>query len=381
MELQKNLPDGPISAVNLRPYTAKHDEGAANKSNQITLRIRPPRSSSEPILNISPRSQISQKTGVGVAAPVGAFWSTHHAQDNNTAKHGNNASIQKSCQKTPSSNLTQTPQTEGKTSTRNESTTFVADFDASGLSSGNTNRSTSGKEQTDVEINSLKEQLKQANSEKAEITMKCEKLTAICRSQQQEIQVLKLALAEATPSSQNSKDNLSSQISPGIAKTTPSSQNSKDSSRGLNSPGNTLAILPPQPTKDVTKSQISPVSTPSINPPREKIEKGIWELEQAMLASSFASASPAPNQWQAFDEEPKVQTVSSSLVSPANNGQQNSTRPATAGPPPANSWAFGQNGDALSMPADYQAGNTSQRYGNSEARRVETNQTTGWVGF
>jgi AP2-associated kinase len=55
-----------------------------------------------------------------------------------------------------------------------------------------------GQEHLQVEVDRLKEELEQVRLEKAEITLKYEKLTAICRSQRQEIQELKQILSTAT---------------------------------------------------------------------------------------------------------------------------------------------------------------------------------------
>lgn len=96
--------------------------------------------------------------------------------------------------------------------------TFVAEFDTTKLDSiksGSINNNNgSGRKEIEAEVDRLKEQLKQANLKKAEITSKYEKLSAICRSQRQEIQELKRALAAATPSPP-SKDSSKSHVSPG----------------------------------------------------------------------------------------------------------------------------------------------------------------------
>lgn len=67
------------------------------------------------------------------------------------------------------------------------------------------NHEKSMKRDPEAEVDRLKAQLKQANLEKAEITSKYEKLSAICHSQQQDIEKLKHALA-AVDSSPPSKD-------------------------------------------------------------------------------------------------------------------------------------------------------------------------------
>lgn len=77
---------------------------------------------------------------------------------------------------------------------------FVAKFDTSKLGSGNQNTKTCKDAALAAEIEQLKAQVKQTQQEKAEITFKFEKLSAICRSQRQEIQELKQALADRTPS-------------------------------------------------------------------------------------------------------------------------------------------------------------------------------------
>ncbi|KAK2440400.1 Protein kinase superfamily protein [Trifolium repens] len=90
--------------------------------------------------------------------------------------------------------------------------TFVAEFDTTKLNSGHGNKSTR-EEALESEVEKLKEQLKDANLEKSEITAKYEKLTAICRSQRQELQDLKQALAARTPSPNREI----SRTSPGVA--------------------------------------------------------------------------------------------------------------------------------------------------------------------
>ena len=78
--------------------------------------------------------------------------------------------------------------------------TFVAEFDTEKFSSTVSNSNSEKEEALEAEVARLKGQLKQTNLEKAEITSKFEKLSAICRSQRQEIQELKQALAARNPS-------------------------------------------------------------------------------------------------------------------------------------------------------------------------------------
>lgn len=91
---------------------------------------------------------------------------------------------------------------------------FVTEFDTNKLSMGASNSKSGKEEALETEVERLKEQLKQANLEKAEITSKFEKLSAICRSQRQELQELKQTLAARTPSP--NKDALRNQTSPGV---------------------------------------------------------------------------------------------------------------------------------------------------------------------
>lgn len=115
-------------------------------------------------------------------------------------------------------NCTEWPKTskiESNATFQNEAyNTFVAEFDTRKLSSGGSNDKTKKEEALEAELEKLKGQLKQANLEKAEISSKFEKLSAICRSQRQEIQELKQSLAARTPSP--NKDPSRNQISPGV---------------------------------------------------------------------------------------------------------------------------------------------------------------------
>lgn len=99
--------------------------------------------------------------------------------------------------------------TERPKASKNESTslfqdeafnTFVAEFDSNNLNSRVGNNKSVKEEELEAEIERLREQLKQSNIEKVEMTSKYEKLSAICRSQRQDIQELKQAMAARTPS-------------------------------------------------------------------------------------------------------------------------------------------------------------------------------------
>lgn len=219
--------------------------------------------------------------------------------------------------------------------------TFVAEFDTRKLDSRNTaasnnNNSGSGRKELESEVDRLKGQLKQANLEKVEITSKYEKLSAICRSQRQEIQELKCALAAATPS---------------------------------------------PPSKDSSRSHVSPGSMQSGTLPKGKIEGTVWELQQGMLANSSPSPSPESKPWQAFPDEPKAP----SRAARTTNGHQNLTKQSVAGPS-SDVWGFNLESLAAApfgsqVSRTSAQANTSQRFSSGGTKKVETSQPAGWAGF
>ncbi|RLN09982.1 AP2-associated protein kinase 1 isoform X1 [Panicum miliaceum] len=208
---------------------------------------------------------------------------------------------------------------------------FVADFDTHNL-----NIAAGKASELELEVSSLKEQLKKTALEKDEMTAKYGKLSAICRSQRQEIQELKRALAETAPPS------------------------NKVSSR----------------TQD-SGSQL-----------KEKIEGTVWELEQGMLGSNSSSASSDAKTWQAFPDT-KAQAQARPKVDHATtNGRQNLTRNTNPGPSP-DAWGFGTDNFRTSAAAVSTAtqinnraagqGSSSQRFSAGVAKKVE--QPSGWAGF
>ncbi|XP_018499138.1 AP2-associated protein kinase 1 [Pyrus x bretschneideri] len=217
---------------------------------------------------------------------------------------------------------------------------FVADFDSKKLSSEASNNK-SGTEALEAEVERLKEQLKQVNLEKAEITSKFEKLSAICRSQRQELQELKQMLAARTPS----------------------------------------------PNKDASRNQTSPGKQPSPNlPHREKIEGNIWKLQQGK-----STPSPESKPWQPFAEEPKPPQPSSTAnafkSARTRNGHQN--KQGTQVNAGFDSWGFGADSfsaastESAQISRPMSEGNNSQRLG--EAKGMENSkpasQPAGWAGF
>ncbi|CAL0333154.1 unnamed protein product [Lupinus luteus] len=92
----------------------------------------------------------------------------------------------------PKSSTENTPTFQGQ-----DFNAFAAEFSSTNLDFGPVQKS-DREEALVAEVEKLKEQLKVANMEKAEITSKYEKLSAICRSQRQELQTLKQTLAART---------------------------------------------------------------------------------------------------------------------------------------------------------------------------------------
>lgn len=265
-----------------------------NKASPVPRRSPPPPPSSrETTRNPSPPLVTSGAGGGGVSP--GAFWSTQHAKDSaiedssgpkfdeDTTSHStlrdpcgpeNHCSSQNSSppeaniqtrgrrnaqvssyksEEVPSKDFEirffqegSSHGTEKPKASKSESTssfqndafnTFVAEFDTSKLSLGsNANKSTK-EDELEAEIERLKEQLKQANLEKSEITSKFEKLSAICRSQRQEIQELKQAFAARTssPNRDASKNQTATVLKSFAPSQVPSSRTSHLYTRGLDS--------------------------------------------------------------------------------------------------------------------------------------------------
>ncbi|XP_043691220.1 AP2-associated protein kinase 1-like isoform X2 [Telopea speciosissima] len=400
IELQKSLPD---RAPDMHPQTGHCDVSMPNPGNRtppMPRRSPPPvPSSREQVQNVSPTSHTSKAGGAG--GQLGAFWSTQHAKGSptvedkgrpisneeasrqSTSKHDRRSpenqrrsentssskeqnvrshalrrnmdeNSDKRFEEAPSkdfeirfddadhgSGRAKTSDSANVATFQNETfNTFVAEFDTGKLDSAS-NSNKSEKEALEAEVDRLKDQLKQANIEKAEIMSKYEKLTNICRSQRQEIQELKQALAARTPS----------------------------------------------PGKDAPKNQTSPGNWQSATPPEEKIEETLWELRQGMVVNS--SPNPDSKSWQAFPEEPKPPQTLRKNSTPRSvrtvNGHENKKAPATS--PSSQNWGF-ETESFRAVPASSQIsktagpGNSSQRFGDSKsAESKQASQPAGWAGF
>ncbi|XP_059651805.1 uncharacterized protein LOC132299292 isoform X3 [Cornus florida] len=383
--LQKSLPDRPPEMH--QQGTDVHEAGISkptNKTHQMPRRSPPAPPSAEPTRNVSPPSLSSRPGGGG--APLGAFWSSQHAKDTLFTEDkdgpkfdeepGSHSSplkeenihphpVQKKVhgkavnrsENDPSKDFEiklsrdeldrgtgrpKASKSESTTAFQNETfNTFVAEFDTDKLSHGLNSKKSGNEVMLEAEVERLKEQLKQANTEKAEITSKYEKLSSICRSQRQEIQELKQTVAARTPS----------------------------------------------PNRDASQNQASPGFQSSPNPP-EKIEGTVWELQQGLFGTSSPSQDSKP--WQAFAEDPKSQTTAMNYTPKSvrtRNGQQNKQAAGvTSGTD--NTWGFGTESFTAIPTATSQISRpisdlkNSQRI--SESKNIESksaSQPAGWSGF
>lgn len=365
VNLQKSLPDGPpeMQSAGIHGGIAK----AANRSPPMPQRSPPPPPSS------------------GGGGQLGAFWSTHHAKDSlfvedktrpkfdeepshNTSQQDRNQSENRSFPKNASPAKQENVHTivAGRRNVHNKLhvpedgaskdfeltfsqkdmdhgmerpkaskpaatrlfqdeafSTFVAEFDSNKLNSRVSNNKEGKEEALEAEIERLKEQLKQVNSEKAEITLKFEKLSAICRSQRQEIQELKQTLAARTPS----------------------------------------------PNKYQASSRIQP----SASPPQEK--------------SDWSTPSPESKSWQAFaDDNKSRQKPVSKGNSPQSVRTRNAHQNKQAAELTSNidSWGFGSESFTAVPAASSQisGSNTEVHSGGSKIMESQpATQPAGWAGF
>lgn len=184
----------------------------ANKSPMPRRSPPPPPSSEAPrkASLTSNNSRAGESTG-----PFGAFWSTQHAKeseslDEDSTGHRPSTNLFPDSLN-PNAERIKQSKAEAKPTFQNDAfNSFVADFKQS---PSNSHQKPEKEEMLEAEVEKMKEQLANVNAEKAEITSKFEKLSAICRSQRQEIQDLKNALAVRSPSPGG--DSLRNSPSPG----------------------------------------------------------------------------------------------------------------------------------------------------------------------
>ncbi|XVE95323.1 hypothetical protein REPUB_Repub02eG0086800 [Reevesia pubescens] len=377
--LQKSLPDGPPE----RPST----EGvprSANRSPQMPHRSPPPPPLGEPARNTS---QAGSRASGG---QLGAFWSTQHANDSiiaeeksipkfdedptsyssikNDRSHPENNPLPKNSSPVGGKNVQthssrrSAPDKSHKpedgpskdfeinffekdaTTTFQDKAfnTFVAEFDTNKISSGDKRI---GKEEAlEAEIGRLKEQLKQSNLEKVELISKFEKLSAICRSQRQEIQELKQAFAARTPS----------------------------------------------PNESTSRNQDLPGSHNAGSLQREKIEGTLWEFSQEKSAD-WSTASPEAKPWQAFSEDakPQQQPLLRDNIQSVRTRNGHFNKHAAQASSGLDTWGFGTDnftaapaGSPQRLKPPISEGSSSQHFSESTIKdNHPTSQPAGWAGF
>ncbi|VVB07358.1 unnamed protein product [Arabis nemorensis] len=365
--LQKSLPDRPPELQS----TGVHDgpSKSTNKSSPAPRRSPPP----------PPPSSGESASG----GPLGAFWATQHAktsvvsednksmpifdepknQNSNISKservrvdsnhpkkpspmRGETRGTQRNIESTVSQKDTSPAATNNRTRVSKDDAfnSFVADFDSTKLDNGS---KPAKEEALEAEIERLKEELKQTNSEKAEITAKFEKLSAICRLQRQELQDLKQTLVSKTASS--------------------------------------------SPSRDFSQNQT--LRSMSTTPSRDRTEGTMWDLQQDK--SDWSSGSSDPNSWQPFSDEPKPVSASKVNNNTINHSVRSRSKPTSSAPAPSSQgfepWGFETESFKAATPSSASASatqrsvssaNTSQRFGNTKMRdNQKAAQPAGWAGF
>ncbi|PKA62420.1 CBL-interacting protein kinase 22 [Apostasia shenzhenica] len=359
VESQRHLPDSvePISSINAHPPTSDvHNEGTLKRTPVVPKRSPPPPPSSrEKRCSSSSQSEEEYHTRPshgspavsGGGSPLGSFWSTQLAQDSqimadkgsmfDEEKHNHINLGRKTSPSQTSTNkgvedclhedfeIKFSPEKKS-TFQSNSFDAFVADFDTNKLSKSRREL------ELEAQLERLKEQLEQANLEKAEVKSKYEKLSAICRSQRQEIQELKLHMASSTP------------------------QSMKDSS-------------------------MSCATSQSETLTRGKIEGSV---------STFQQAHTGAKPWQAFSDDSEIQ-----LVRKTDNpksvrttvGNRNSKKQPASSRPSTDNWGFSYDSFSASplsssdQPRTPLTVDPSKHVAPPNVKKVESSQPAGWAGF
>ncbi|CAN4110458.1 unnamed protein product [Withania somnifera] len=392
-ELQKSLPERPPE---MQQQGIDGHEGFSRKSSPMPSRNPPP----PPAAESNPNASHNSKAG-GATGPIGAFWNTQHASSASVSEETTRPKFDEEIRQSSSihdkihpskvpvsyrtspskeeslgshpmpNNVRPKPanrageassrdfeinffqddsghsvgsdkasKSEGSTASQGEVfNAFVAEFSTGKLSPGNNTKQPEKKELMEAEVEKLKQQLSRANMEKSEITSKYEKLSAICRSQRQEIQELKQALAAKTPS----------------------------------------------PNRDTTRDQVSTGSQQSSIPlKKDDIQGTVWELQQGLFGQS--QVSPDSKSWQAFANDDPKQQAAPVNANPRSvrtkNGHQNRETSET------NTSAFGSDSfravpaSSSQIKATFNESKTYQRFG--EPKKIDSksaSQPAGWAGF
>ncbi|KAL3692510.1 hypothetical protein R1sor_006161 [Riccia sorocarpa] len=235
--------------------------------------------------------------------------------------------------------------------------------------------------QLQVDVDRLSKELQQALAEKAVVSQQYEKLTAICRSQRQEIQELKSALASASSSS--GPNSVRTRGSPATAHSVPS---------------------PPQSQPQI---HTTPGGWQAFDQSRERQNGSIWELQEGLTPGVNGSksqriaqtvpVSPESGNWQAFSDSPSRPGG----PSPSSEGRRRPVhqhaRSASMG---GDGWSFDKVHDGPTHSGASQSqtqptgifGNVSTFTGgtsnnsmsgsdSTSSRPASRNQPAGWAGF
>lgn len=194
-----------------------------------------PRRSPPPPPTGADSARAASQTG-GSGGPIGAFWATQHAKESavveepnkvkfdeepsvperrfsihRTSPPKNETSHSRSTQKSvpgklgPSKDAEMNFFQDGPNAKSSDGfNAFATEFGINKVSSGRSSFDSGKEEKLEAEVERLREQLKQVNEEKSELSSKYEKLSAICRSQRQELHELKQAFASTTPPNKTS---------------------------------------------------------------------------------------------------------------------------------------------------------------------------------
>ncbi|XP_076943641.1 uncharacterized protein LOC143613952 [Bidens hawaiensis] len=336
--LQKSLPDRPPEM--LQTDMTEGIPKSANKSCPMPRRSPPPPPTTAESARTSPQP-------VGSGGPIGAFWSTQHGKETAVAEDLSKVTFDEEPsvperrfsmhKNSPSQKPVQDKSGPSKDFEMNffqdGTNAFATEFDINKVNPRMSNVDSGKEEQLEAEVERLKGQLKQVNMEKSELSSKYEKLSAICRSQRQELHDLKQTFASTTPS----------------------------------------------PTKTATKIQSSPVIQN-----QSPTQQGLFD---------DTPPKSEQNSWQAFPEAPPVTTTP--LVTTTNsksvrtrNGHQNNKPPvevAAAAAAAATSWGFeAESFTAVPTPSSQVNVHLSPPQGFGDSKKKESkssSQPAGWAGF
>ncbi|KAK1424913.1 hypothetical protein QVD17_20254 [Tagetes erecta] len=359
--LQKSLPDRP-------PEMLQTDMHEGVPKSTIKTSPMPRRSPPPPPAGAGSARAATQTVGSG--GPIGAFWATQHAKESAVVEESNKVKFDEEPsvpERRFSIHRTSPPKNDTSHSRPSEKTiqgklgllkddemnffqdgpnakssdgfnAFATEFGIDKVSSGRSSVDSGKEEKLEAEVERLREQLKHVNDEKSELSSKYEKLSAICRSQRQELHELKQTFASTTPPNRTS------------SKTQSPSQQHKDGT--------------------------------------------VWELQKGMFdTNNSKSASSDQASWQAFAEDstpPTVTTTNSKSVR-TRNSQPNKKQPAevaTAASGAKTSWGFETENFTAVPTSSFQVNapinnlNHSQRFNDSKNKESKpASQPAGWAGF